>query len=289
MKNKWFQAFNWGYKGIEENAPQIAHQGFTGVIFSPCQEDKQSNGNEWYFAYQPYGYGIGNYYGSCNDLYNAINACHANGLKVVMDVVLHHTANNGNNVEDMRVPEWLRKYYPTSFTDITNYNDEYQNTRFSLGGLMPIDLNDVSIQNAQYMFLTQLKSLGVDGVRIDAYKHIIKEHRIRLCTWLKELDMLECSFGECLGEKFPHTNYNEGISIGTDSCSLHDKNTHYVIWVYSHDDEHTFYVPYMGDELFKKEYRFALQHYPNCSIIYYARPFEDLWKSDSIRESNLIY
>ena len=89
-----FQAWMYGLNEIP--VEEVAKQGFTAIQTSPLQPVKEpihSNLNNSWAIYQPIDFLIGNDLGTEEDLKNLANRCHANGLKLVVDVVFHHVAN----------------------------------------------------------------------------------------------------------------------------------------------------------------------------------------------------
>jgi len=56
----------------------------------------------------------------------------------------------------------------------------------------------------------------------------------------------------------------------------------------SHDTELTFkFTNHMTDEMIIREWRYLLQDYKESGVLFYVRPYSDLWKSDEIRRINL--
>ena len=69
-------------------------------------------------------------------------------------------------------------------------------------------------------------------------------------------------------------------SIGSDKSKL-------VTFVESHDsylDDTIGYTRNMTDDMLTNEYRILCKNYPNT--LFYARPFNNLWKSKEIKELN---
>ena len=206
-----FQA--WMYRLNEIPVEEVAKQGFTAIQTSPLQYTKEKiheNLDNAWAIYQPINYDIGNDLGTVEDLKNLANRCHSNGLKLIVDVVFHHVANERGNDIYYLVPDEYRHFYNDSFINIHDYNNEYELTHMSLDGLPALDLENETIVDAQFNYLKQLKNAGVDGVRIDAYKHLVKSYRVRLAEELKKLGMFEYSYGEVIyADKQLQSSYNE--------------------------------------------------------------------------------
>ena len=281
-----FQAWMYGLNEIP--VEEVAKQGFTAIQTSPLQLTKekihQNLDNAW-AIYQPINYDIGNDLGTVEDLRNLANRCHANGLKLVVDVVFHHVANERGNDVSHLVSEQYKHFYNDSFIDINNYNDEYELTHRSLDGLPALNLENETIVNAQFNYLKQLKDAGVDGVRIDAYKHLVKSYRVRLAEKLRELGMFEYSYGEVIfADSNLQRNYNE-IPLYVNQ-SLNNSSQYGAI--ISHDDFKNSENPYLHRDwnIFFAEYGFFMDNELRPNVVYFARPDDKMWKTDNIRYIN---
>ena len=282
-----FQAWMYGLNEIP--VEEVVKQGFTAIQTSPLQPIKekihQNLDNAW-AIYQPIGYDIGNDLGTEEDLKNLANRCHANGLKLIVDIVMHHVANEKGNDIYYLVPDEYRHFYNDSFIDIRDYNNEYELTCRSLAGLPALNLENETIINAQFDYLRQLKAVGVDGVRIDAYKHLIKSYRIKLTEKLRELDMYDYSYGEVIfADKQLQKNYDElPLYVNQSLCSSDQ-----YISVCSHDDWENSKNPLLSRDwnVFFREFGWLLDNELKPNIVYFCREKEDnLWRSENIRNIN---
>ena len=178
--------FNWSYNNIKSNLASIKAAGYTAVQTSPVQAPKNysaSNtdvGGQWWKMYQPLGFTVadGNtWLGTRAQLQSLCEEAEEYGIKVIVDVVANHLANNGTdggtyeyiNTEvesDMKNPDYYHK------NNIKfNENSRFNLTQYHMG--MP-DLNTghTYVQNKVLNFLKDCVDLGVDGFRFDAAKHI---------------------------------------------------------------------------------------------------------------------
>lgn len=178
--------FNWSYNNIKSNLAAIKAAGYTAVQTSPVQAPKNysaSNtdvGGQWWKMYQPLGFTVadGNtWLGTRAELQSLCEEAEEYGIKVIVDVVANHLANNGTdggtyeyiNTEvesDMKNPDYYHK------NNIKfNENSRFNLTQYHMG--MP-DLNTghTYVQNKVLNFLKDCVDLGVDGFRFDAAKHI---------------------------------------------------------------------------------------------------------------------
>ena len=281
-----FQAWLWRLNDVP--VEEIAKQGFTAIQTSPLQPIKEKihdNLDNAWAIYQPIGYTIGNDLGTEEDLKNLANRCHANGLKLVVDVVLHHVANERGNDVSHLVKDEYRHFYHDSFININNYNDEYELTHRSLDGLPALNLENETVVNAQFNYLKQLKNAGVDGCRVDAYKHLVKSYRVKLAQELKRLDMLKYSYGEVIfADKQLQSSYNElSLYVNQSLCSSDQ-----YISVCSHDDWENSKNPFLDRDwnIFFAEYGYLMDNNLKPNIVYFARPDDNMWKTDNIRYIN---
>ena len=281
-----FQA--WMYKLNNIPVEEVKRQGFTAIQTSPLQPIKekihQNLDNAW-AIYQPINYDIGNDLGTLEDLRNLADKCHANGLKLIVDVVFHHVANERGNDVSHLVSEQYKHFYNDSFIDIRDYQNEYELTHMSLDGLPALNLENETVVNAQFNYLKQLREAGVDGVRIDAYKHLVKSYRVRLAEELKKLGMFEYSYGEVIyADSNLQRNYNE-IPLYVNQ-SLNNSSQYGAI--ISHDDFKNSDNPYLRRDpnIFFAEYGYFMDNELRPNVVYFCRPEDNMWRTENIRNIN---
>ena len=282
-----FQA--WMFKLNEIPVEEIVRQGFTAIQTSPLQPLKEkihSNLDNAWAVYQPIGYTVGNDLGSEEDLKNLADRCHRNGLKLIVDVVFRHLANERGNDVYHTIPYEYRHFYNESFVNITNWEDEYEITHKSLSGLPALNLNNEHLQKVQYNYLRKLKELGVNGIRFDAFKHITKEYRIKLAEEIKELDMMEDTYGEMIyANKELQKDYDELPLYVNQSIY----NSSQYCAVVSHDDWEGSINPFLNRDpnYLYAEYGYMMDMPCKPNIVYFCREKEDnLWRSENIRNIN---
>ena len=157
--------FNWKYNDIKAELKNIAEAGFTSIQTSPAQTSV--NSGVWYYLYQPMGFSAGtNDLGTKGELKELCEEAEKYGIKVIVDVIANHLADDPNIQTDLRPSEYWHSFGP-----ITNWSDRYQVTH---GVVLLPDLNHENpfIQQVVSNYITELKAIGVDGIRWDAAKHI---------------------------------------------------------------------------------------------------------------------
>ncbi|MFF9207665.1 MULTISPECIES: carbohydrate-binding module family 20 domain-containing protein [unclassified Streptomyces] len=170
--------FQWNWNSVAKACTdQLGPAGYGYVEVSPATENIQ--GSQWWTAYQPVSYKLQNRLGSESDFTNMVNACHTAGVKVVADAVINHmTAGSGTGTGGTA---YTKYNYPGFYQDqdfhscrtqISNYGDRSNVQNCELVGLADLDTGSDYVRNTIAGYMNHLISLGVDGFRIDAAKHI---------------------------------------------------------------------------------------------------------------------
>lgn len=157
--------FNWKYNDIKAELKNIAAAGFTSVQTSPAQP---ASGGEWYWLYQPYSFNVGNNpLGTKSELQALCQEAEKYGIKVVVDVVANHL-----NGETHRVQSDLQDgQYWHNLGGVSNWADRYQVTHGEIG-MRDLNSEHSYVQQVVANYMKELQSIGVDGIRWDAAKHI---------------------------------------------------------------------------------------------------------------------
>ena len=177
------QCWNWSIANIKANLGLIASQGYSAVQISPMQETKENTENKpfdnWWVVYQPISFKInekpGNAIGTRDELIDLCNEAHKYDIKVIVDVVSNHMANNGENkLSPLIDPDILND--PSCWHDYSknswDYSDRYNITQYCMAGLPDLNTGSDKIQNYVLNLLKDYIDCGVDGFRFDAAKQI---------------------------------------------------------------------------------------------------------------------
>ncbi|MGW7053424.1 carbohydrate-binding module family 20 domain-containing protein [Streptomyces sp. NPDC054887] len=170
--------FEWKFDSVAKECTRtLGPAGYGFVQVSPPQEHIQ--GAQWWTSYQPVSYKIAGRLGDRTAFANMVNACHAAGVKVVADSVINHmAAGNGTGTGGTAYEKYN---YPGVYsgsdlddcrTQITNYGDRGNVQNCELVGLADLDTGEDYVRGRIAAYLNDLLSLGVDGFRIDAAKHM---------------------------------------------------------------------------------------------------------------------
>ncbi|MET8611009.1 alpha-amylase [Streptomyces misionensis] len=170
--------FEWNYASVaRECTNTLGPAGYGYVQVSPPEEHIQ--GSQWWTSYQPVSYKIAGRLGDRTTFKNMISTCHAAGVKVVVDTVINHmTAGSGTGTGGT---QYTKYNYPGVYSDsdfhtcrtsIDNYQDRSNVQNCELVGLADLDTGAEHVRATIAGYMNDLLSLGADGFRIDAAKHI---------------------------------------------------------------------------------------------------------------------
>ena len=158
--------FCWKYNDIKAMLPEIAEAGFTSIQTSPPQSTGGTG--SWWWVYQPLGFYIGtNALGTKDELKALCDEAHKYGIKIVADIVANHLAGDHSRIQDDLKDSqyWHQENYDSQD------GDRYRVTHGKIG--MPdLATENSHVQQCVAKYVQELKSVGVDGIRWDAAKHI---------------------------------------------------------------------------------------------------------------------
>src|SRR6185312_7099683 len=106
-------------------------------------------------------------YGSPDDLKRLVDACHANGLAVLLDVVYNHLGPVGNYLA--RFGPYFTNRYKTPWGDAMNFD-----------GAGSDEVRRFVCDNA----LMWLRDYHIDGLRLDAVHAIVDTSAVHICEQL---------------------------------------------------------------------------------------------------------
>lgn len=170
--------FEWKFDSVAKACTDtLGPAGYGYVQVSPPQEHIQ--GSQWWTSYQPVSYKIAGRLGDRAAFAAMVSTCHSAGVKVVADSVINHmaagsgTGTGGSSYTKYNYPG----LYSSSDMDdctaqISNYQDRANVQNCELVGLADLDTGEDYVRGKIAGYLNDLRSLGVDGFRIDAAKHM---------------------------------------------------------------------------------------------------------------------
>ncbi|MHA6248309.1 malto-oligosyltrehalose trehalohydrolase [Pontibacter sp. CAU 1760] len=164
------------FEGVIDKLPELKELGITAIELMPIAQFPGSR-NWGYDGVYPFA--AQNSYGGPQGLKNLVNACHEQGIAVVLDVVYNHMGPEGNYLNDFG--PYFTHRYNTPWGDALNFDDAFSD-----------HVRNFFLQNV----LMWLRDFHVDALRLDAVhaiydmgaKHFLQEMR-------EQVDMLETQEG----------------------------------------------------------------------------------------------
>lgn len=282
------QCLNWQLDSVAEVAPIIREQGFQAVQVGPLQPLKEDGYEHWWMSYQPCALTIGNQYGSRDDFIRLCDILHNEGLLVFPDVVCTHVAGavdgtlSPHEKVDHKLTENPKFWREAKFID--NWDDRFQVIHYC-AGLPTFDLSNTELQDYVICFLNALISCGADGFRFDSAKSIPTPSEgcnffPRVLSNLNSNHLF--NYGEVIfADESLISMYTDYLDVLTNTWSECKDNV--VLFSESHDS--FLGLGYTRDKSSREvtlDYAHVVDNFPKT--IYYARPFDDEWKSSAIKE-----
>ncbi|MGD9482047.1 carbohydrate-binding module family 20 domain-containing protein [Streptomyces sp. TRM70308] len=171
--------FSWAFDSVAEACTEtLGPAGYGYVQVSPPQE--HIRGEQWWTAYQPVSYRVAGRLGDRADFRAMVDACNGAGVKVVADAVVNHmSAGSGTGTGGSPYTKYdypAAGYRDGDFNDCRDdaidYRDRHQVQNCELVGLSDLRTGSEHVRRRIADYLNDLLSLGVDGFRVDAVKHI---------------------------------------------------------------------------------------------------------------------
>ncbi|KAF8714607.1 Alpha-amylase, partial [Rhizoctonia solani] len=179
------QMFGWNWKSIAAECESFLGPAGVGFVqVNPPQE--HLNGDQWWVDYQAVSYQLQSKRGSRSDFAEMVGRCKNVGVKVsvVKDMIWNHMAGVENGVGNAGT-QFSHYNYPglyswndfhhcgkTANDDIQNWGDRDQIWNCELVNLADLNTGSSYVQDKLVIFTNDLLSLGVDGLRLDAAKHM---------------------------------------------------------------------------------------------------------------------
>ncbi|PBK84861.1 glycoside hydrolase family 13 protein [Armillaria gallica] len=168
------QMFEWTWDSIASECTDfIGPAGYGFVQGNPPEE--HITGTQWWTDYQPVTYTLTSKRGDRDEFANMITTCHAAGVKVIADTIFNHMTgmDSGTGVAGDTYTHYdFHHCTLTSTGDIEDYTSRAQVQTCQLEGLADLATETEYVRGRLAEYANDLLSLGVDGFRLDAAKHI---------------------------------------------------------------------------------------------------------------------
>lgn len=179
--------FEWNWPSVAaECANVLGPDGYGAVQVAPPEDSLSRDGHPWWEVYQPGDYDVNSRMGDRGQFASMVQACHNAGVKVYADAVINHMTGQGSVTYGGRT--FTKDNYPGIYSSadfhnypndcpesddqIHNWNDFTEVTKCELSSLSDLRTESDYVRGQIAGYLNDLLSLGVDGFRVDAAKHI---------------------------------------------------------------------------------------------------------------------
>jgi alpha-amylase len=182
------QMFRWKWNDIaKECTTYLGPMGYGAVQVSPPQAS--ANIGPWYDVYQPVNFtSLNSKMGTEAEFQAMINTCHAAKVRIYVDAVVNHmsatsgTATNGNtfSATNLSYPFFSAPDFHNA-CDIQGSDYGSPGNRWSVMNCRLVGLPDLKTESSYVQgqiknYFNKLVAMGVDGIRIDAAKHMQPAH-----------------------------------------------------------------------------------------------------------------
>jgi alpha-amylase len=182
-RNVIVQLFNWRFTEIAAVIPRLREFGYSHIHVSPPQRSNERVW-QWWGRYQPIDFSVlSGPLGTEQEFRAMTEAAHRHGLQVLVDVVFNHTVD----VTELPSPdvvvmagdcitrEAFPQFEPEHFhcrCDINDSDVTSVRTCWLSGTVADLKTEHPHVRGIATQYLGKLASLGADGFRFDAAKHI---------------------------------------------------------------------------------------------------------------------
>ncbi|KZT18190.1 glycoside hydrolase family 13 protein [Neolentinus lepideus HHB14362 ss-1] len=177
------QMFEWTWDSIaDECVSFLGPAGYAFVQTSPPQE--HVTGDQWWTDYQPVSYILTSKRGNREQFASMITRCHAAGVKVIADTLFNHMTAMDSGKGTAGSP-YSHYDYPGIYQyqdfhhcglepgdNIRDYRNRQEVQTCQLDNLADLATDTEYVRARLAAYANDLLFLGVDGMRLDAAKHI---------------------------------------------------------------------------------------------------------------------
>ena len=158
------------YKGLQSQLDYIKGMGFDAIWISPIPKNKGED-------YHGYGaldfYESNEHFGTKEELKEFVDAAHAKGIWVMVDMVANHVAAVDLDFDQI-IPFNKPEHYHTKCN--IDYNDQHSIEYCRITPISPdLDTESDYVKKTLFEWYTgAVKEYGFDGIRVDTVKHVPK-------------------------------------------------------------------------------------------------------------------
>ena len=210
------------FQGVTDRLDYIKDLGMTAIWFTPVFENDMPPD---YGAYHGYAatdlYAVDPRFGTNEAFLELVEACHARGLKVIMDLIHNHVGRRHWWMGDLPTGDWvhdLDRYGQTNYrgaASVDPYASEYDRQKLLNGWFVPEmpDLNQDNSLLATYLLqntIWWIDRSGIDGIRMDTYVYPDKDYMARWAAYVLDAYPDFNIVGESWMQTVPHEAYWQG-------------------------------------------------------------------------------
>lgn len=223
----------WGgdIQGIINSLDHISELGATAIWPTPLLGDNEAAWSYHGYACSDY-YHIDPRYGS-NELYcELVNAAHAKGLKMIMDMVPNHCGSTHWWMNDLPYADWIHQF--STFTNTHNVftanydiNASEYDRLLSNDGWFDTPMPDMNLANPDELQYFQqwaiwwIEYANLDGLRVDTYPYIEKQAAAKWLTAIRDEYPNLNIVGECWTRPAPAVAYWQSGTKNFDGFDSH--------------------------------------------------------------------
>jgi glycosidase len=168
-------------EGIISKIPYLANLGITTLWTTPLFDNNDTQYSYHHYACSDY-YKIDPRLGKNEDYLRLSETCHANGLKLIIDVVPNHCGSSHWWMKDLPAKDWINTWptYTSSNYRMTAWTDPHRSSsdlyRLTNGWFAP-NMPDLNLQNTllfdylRQVYVFWIETANIDGMRVDTYPY----------------------------------------------------------------------------------------------------------------------
>ena len=168
-------------EGIISKIPYLADLGISTLWTTPLFDNNDSEYSYHHYACSDY-YKIDPRLGKNEDYAKLSDSCHANGLKLIIDVVPNHCGSSHWWMKDMPDKKWFNTWetYTSSNYRMSVWTDPYaaeSDKKRLMNGWFAPNMPDLNLQNPlvfdylRQVYTFWIEYANIDGMRVDTYPY----------------------------------------------------------------------------------------------------------------------
>lgn len=231
------------FEGVIARLPYLRDLGITAIEIMPVAQfpGERNWGYDGTFLFA-----VQHSYGGAEGLQRLVNACHQNGIAVILDVVYNHFGPEGNYLEEYG--PYLTDKYKTPWGKAVNYDDAWNN-----------GVRDFICENVRMW----LRDFHIDALRLDAVHaikdfspvHILQDIRRTVNELMQESGKVHYVIAECdlNDRRFLESLQKNGFALDAQWVD----EFHHTLRVAAGEEKKGYYTEFNGVKHLAKAYRDA--------------------------------